>query len=74
MNDSGFLEAIAEAPDEDTPRLIYADWLMEQGDPRGEFIRCQVELARMDEADPRYPELLAWGRIVSPRLHPPQTA
>src|SRR5262245_49643274 len=29
--------AITEHPDDDGPRLVYADWLLEQGDPRGEL-------------------------------------
>ncbi len=38
-----FLKAICENPDDDTVRLVYADWLEENGDPeRAEFIRCQV--------------------------------
>ena len=40
-----FVEAISRAPDDDAPRLVYADWLEERGDPRGEFIRTQCELA-----------------------------
>jgi uncharacterized protein (TIGR02996 family) len=41
-----FLQAIIACPDEDTPRLIYADWLEEQGDSlRAEFIRLQVRAA-----------------------------
>lgn len=40
-----FLDAIIEEPDDDTPRLIYADWLEEHGDPRGAFIRLQCEKA-----------------------------
>jgi uncharacterized protein (TIGR02996 family) len=41
------LRAICERPWEDTPRLVYADWLQEYGDAlRAEFIRVQVELAR----------------------------
>ncbi|MCI0705424.1 MAG: TIGR02996 domain-containing protein, partial [Planctomycetia bacterium] len=40
------LRAILDNPDEDTPRLIYADWLDEHGDPgRAEFIRVQCRLA-----------------------------
>src|SRR5262249_25468037 len=31
----------------------YADWLEERGDPRGEFIRTQCQLARFPEGDPR---------------------
>ena len=38
--------AICEAPDEDTPRLVFADWLDEHGEPdRAEFIRVQVRFA-----------------------------
>ena len=28
-----FLQAIREAPEDDTPRLVYSDWLDEHGDP-----------------------------------------
>jgi uncharacterized protein (TIGR02996 family) len=42
-----FLTAICARPADDTPRLVYADWLDDHGDPaRAEFIRLQVELAR----------------------------
>lgn len=35
-------------PDDDTPRLVYADWLQEHGDePRAEFIRAQCALSRL---------------------------
>jgi uncharacterized protein (TIGR02996 family) len=40
------LQRIRAYPDDDMPRLIYADWLDERGDPRGEFIRIQIALAR----------------------------
>jgi uncharacterized protein (TIGR02996 family) len=41
------LQTIIEHPDDDVPRLIYADWLEEHGDGnRAEFIRTQIELAR----------------------------
>jgi uncharacterized protein (TIGR02996 family) len=43
-----FLAAIAESPEDDAPRLVYADWLREQDDPalaaRGEFIALQCRL------------------------------
>jgi uncharacterized protein (TIGR02996 family) len=36
--------AIRANPDDDTPRLVYADWLQEHGDEaRAEFIRVQIE-------------------------------
>lgn len=37
--------AILQNPEDMTLRLIYADWCDERGDPRGEFIRVQCELA-----------------------------
>src|SRR5689334_1385738 len=40
-----FIRAIIENPDDDAPRLIYADWLDERGDAaRAEFIRVQCQL------------------------------
>jgi uncharacterized protein (TIGR02996 family) len=42
-----FLDAIVADIDADAPRLVFADWLDEQGDSdRAEFIRVQVERAR----------------------------
>lgn len=35
------LAAIRATPDDDAPRLVYADWLSERGDPRGELIVLQ---------------------------------
>ncbi len=45
--ETGFLQAIQEGPEDDALRLIYADWLEERGDPRGEFLRLQMESERM---------------------------
>lgn len=43
---TAFLEAIHADPTEDTSRLVFADFLEENGEPeRAEFIRVQVELA-----------------------------
>jgi uncharacterized protein (TIGR02996 family) len=41
-----FLLEIHATPDDDAPRLVYADWLSERGDPRGEFIQLQCRLVR----------------------------
>ncbi len=41
------LRAVATEPDDDNPRLAYADWLADHGQPeRGEFIRLQCAHAR----------------------------
>jgi len=43
-----FLREAKENPDDDAPRFILADWLEDRGDPRGEFVRLQVEAARRE--------------------------
>jgi uncharacterized protein (TIGR02996 family) len=50
MSDAAaLLAAIRASPADDAPRLVYADWLDEHGQPqRAEFIRVQCELARAD--------------------------
>jgi uncharacterized protein (TIGR02996 family) len=54
-DEAAFLSAIRSNPDDDLPRLVYADWLDETGDPaRAEFIRTQIELAKLPDHDPRY--------------------
>ena len=41
------LRAICENPDDDTLRLVFADWLQENDDEaRAEFIRAQIELSQ----------------------------
>jgi len=41
-----FLQAILDAPDDDAPRLLFADWLEDNGDSdRAELIRVQIALA-----------------------------
>jgi uncharacterized protein (TIGR02996 family) len=48
----GFLADIVANIDDDTPRLVYADWLSENGqDDRAEFIRVQVERSRLPAWD-----------------------
>jgi uncharacterized protein (TIGR02996 family) len=59
-DEKALLAAISAHPHDDTPRLVYADWLDENDRPaRAEFIRVQCELARLDEWDEdRRPALL----------------
>jgi uncharacterized protein (TIGR02996 family) len=64
---SNFLRAILDAPNDDLPRLVYADYLEETGEAdRAEFIRIQCELAagcekseRKKALESRQAELLA---------------
>jgi uncharacterized protein (TIGR02996 family) len=53
------IERIHAEPEADGPRLAYAEWLERRGDPRGEFIRLDIEWPRMNPSDPRYAPLLA---------------
>ena len=49
-----FLAAIHDAPDDDAPRLVFADWLEERGEvERAEFIRIQIEMRREHDAHGR---------------------
>src|SRR5579884_1162039 len=43
-HESGFVQALLD-DDDQAARLIFADWLDERDDPRGEFLRVQAELA-----------------------------
>lgn len=56
-----FFHSIKENPDDDTPRLIFADWLQERGNAadaaRGEYLRLSVLRHRLAPDDPTY-ELL----------------
>jgi uncharacterized protein (TIGR02996 family) len=59
--EEAFLAAIVEAPDDPTPRLVYADWLEEHGRTdadrgRAEFIREQLRLDREGGASTVYAE------------------
>jgi uncharacterized protein (TIGR02996 family) len=44
---AGLLRGVLEAPEDDVPRLVAADWLEENGEAEyGDFIRVQCELAQ----------------------------
>jgi uncharacterized protein (TIGR02996 family) len=59
--EQGLLAEIFAHPDDDTPRLVYADWLDEHGDEsaqaRADLIRVQIDLSRLEEKHPRRREV-----------------
>ncbi|MDY3555632.1 TIGR02996 domain-containing protein [Gemmata sp. JC717] len=69
-DEAALLRAVCDDPDDDTPRLVYADWLDENpgapgGTPDGRraraaFIRLEVELVRHAQTygDPRWAEIV----------------
>jgi uncharacterized protein (TIGR02996 family) len=66
--DDAFLQDIILHPDDDTPRLIYADWLDDHGQAdRAEFIRLQCRLAR--ETDQPGADVRAMRLRVDVLLH-----
>jgi uncharacterized protein (TIGR02996 family) len=59
---------IADAED-DAPRLVYADWLDDHGDPdRAEFIRVQCRLAALSPAEPGWVDLTERQGELAARL------
>jgi len=47
MTDDALLRSIREDPDDPARRLVYADWLEERGDVRGEYLRLSCRLAEL---------------------------
>lgn len=64
----GLLDDVIEHPDDDTPRLVMADWLEEHGDEvaqdRARFIRLQLERAKLSEHHPRAWQLRGQERAL----------
>src|SRR5215210_2046198 len=59
------LRAILDNPDDDAPRLVYADFLDECGDAsRAAFIRAQVRLVRLPPDHPDRPQLIQAERTL----------
>ncbi|MFO0926049.1 MAG: SUMF1/EgtB/PvdO family nonheme iron enzyme [Gemmataceae bacterium] len=44
--ETAFLQSLCEEPDNPALRLVYADWLEEQGDPRSELVRLTHTLTQ----------------------------
>jgi uncharacterized protein (TIGR02996 family) len=56
VTEAELVAGIAAAPDDDAPRIVYADWLLERGDPRGDLMTAQCALARADADDRPFAE------------------
>lgn len=66
MNATDFLTEIAANPNDESARLVYADWLDDRGDARAELVRVQCELAMQERPDGRtLPLLAAEARLLS---------
>jgi uncharacterized protein (TIGR02996 family) len=69
-HDEAFIQAILAEPDDPALRLIYADWLDERDDPRGEFLRAEARLAALAPDDNARPRLAARLRELRARISP----
>jgi len=47
-DEEGFINKIKDDYFDDTSRLVFADFLEERGDPRGPYMRQQVEMAKLE--------------------------
>jgi uncharacterized protein (TIGR02996 family) len=59
------LRTILQDPEDEGARLVYADWLEERGDPRGEFLRSESALAGLPRHDSRFAPLLARCEVLA---------
>ncbi len=57
--EADLLRAIAEDPDDPAAYLVYADHLLQRGDPRGELIQLQLRLEALAPDDPAREPLTA---------------
>jgi uncharacterized protein (TIGR02996 family) len=66
------LQRIRAYPDDDLPRLLYADWLEQRDEPRAEFIRIQIARARLEAwlaaATEPHPHAVPEGKSQPSRL------
>jgi uncharacterized protein (TIGR02996 family) len=84
--DEALQRAVVTDPEADAPRLAYAEHLQSSSRPadraRGEFVRLQIELARLTGDEPQWPGLVgrerelldryraAWERPLRDRFRP----
>jgi uncharacterized protein (TIGR02996 family) len=63
--EQALFQSVLDAPDDDAPRLVFADWLEEHGQPeRAEFIRVQIAQESEPEYSPRWRELEKRSRAL----------
>ena len=68
-DEEAFLNAIRQAPGDDAPRLVYADWFDERGEPSvAAFVRDMVALYRAAGAGTgRVARYWAFRQLLSPK-------
>ncbi len=64
MSRDALMKEVLASPDDDTPRMVLADVLSQAGEPQGELIVVQCELANMAPGDPKRAELVRRERAL----------
>jgi uncharacterized protein (TIGR02996 family) len=68
-HEDAFLRSISEDADDVAPRLVFADWLDDNGDPQwARFIRVQCRLAKLGEDDPERQRLAYEAESLLPEM------
>lgn len=71
MEQAAFIRAILAEPEDDTPRLVFADWLEEHGHgARAAWIRASCQLAQVHYDDPSFGELVDRERVSFRQCRP----
>src|SRR5207249_9443683 len=74
-DERAFVRMIASEPGDGGARLVYADWLEEQGEAdRAAFLRLEAQLALTPVTHPDYFRLHAAPHNLHARLDPPRLA
>lgn len=68
--DAAFIRAIREQPDDETARLVYADWLDERSDPRAEYLRAEATWVALRPSDEQYRTLYRRASRLAAPLDP----
>jgi uncharacterized protein (TIGR02996 family) len=69
-DDRPFVDAILARPDDDGLRLVYADWLDERGDGRGEYLRLTLERAKHTSKSRKYEAVTTRLTEIEPGIDP----
>jgi uncharacterized protein (TIGR02996 family) len=67
-HEDAFIQSILDAPNDEAPRLVFADWLEDEGQPiRAELVRVQTSLMSLPRGDLRRARLVLRERTLRRR-------
>jgi uncharacterized protein (TIGR02996 family) len=68
-DEDAFVQALLAAPGDTSLRLVYADWLEERGDPRGEYLRLLVLIDTSSTAEQLTDEVIERFRHLEKQIN-----